>query len=102
MRRPKHGVIPGRRAAASPESITTGLSAQIQTREFGFRAPAFGRPRNDALRIGARDVTYDEERHLCAQRHQWISAGPISERTSDDIYEIRVIYVSSVADTTQH
>ena len=35
----------------------------------------------------ARDVIYARE------RHQWMS---------DDIYEIRVIYVSSVADTTQH
>jgi hypothetical protein len=40
-------VIPGRRAAASPESITTVLADQITTREYGFRAPAFGRPRND-------------------------------------------------------
>jgi len=35
----------------------------------------------------ARDVIYARE------RHQWMS---------DDIYEIDVIYVSSVADTTQH
>ena len=33
-------VIPGRREAASPESITTA-------REYGFRARAFGAPRND-------------------------------------------------------
>src|SRR5262249_50846894 len=33
-------VIPGRRAAANPESITTAG-------DYGFRAPAFGRPRND-------------------------------------------------------
>jgi hypothetical protein len=30
---PQARVIPGRRAAASPETITTGLSAQIQARE---------------------------------------------------------------------
>jgi len=33
-------VIPGRAGGAGPESITT-------TREYGFRVPAFGRPRND-------------------------------------------------------
>jgi hypothetical protein len=34
-------VIPGRRKAAGPESITTN-------RDYGFRARAFGAPRNDA------------------------------------------------------
>jgi hypothetical protein len=36
-------VIPGRRAAASPESI-------LANRGYGFRAPRFARPRNDAYR----------------------------------------------------
>jgi hypothetical protein len=40
MRCPKHSVIPGRRVAASPESIVTGLSAQIQAQEYRFRAPS--------------------------------------------------------------
>jgi hypothetical protein len=33
-------VIPGRPKGPGPESIT-------KAREYGFRAPAFGRPRND-------------------------------------------------------
>jgi hypothetical protein len=57
---PKHGVIPRRRAAASPESITPGLSAQTNVAEYGFRAPAFGRPRNDALQIVESGVIYGE------------------------------------------
>jgi len=42
--------------------------------------------------------------HLCARRHQWVGNGNdhISDGISNDIYEIFVIYVSSVADTTQH
>ena len=58
MRCRKHGVIPGRRAAASPESIATSLSSQTNAGEYGFRAPAFGRPRNDRLRSVESDVTY--------------------------------------------
>jgi hypothetical protein len=58
MRFLKHNVVPGRRKAASPEPITTNLSDQIATQDHGLRAPAFGRLRNDALRIGARDVMY--------------------------------------------
>jgi hypothetical protein len=42
-----HSVVPGRREAASPEPITPGFSDQSTTGEYGFRAPAFGRPRND-------------------------------------------------------
>jgi len=51
MHCPNHGVVPGRRAAASPEPITTNLSDQTTTEAYGFRAPAYGRPRNDTLRI---------------------------------------------------
>jgi hypothetical protein len=40
-------VIPGRREAASPESITT-------TWEYGFRACAYGASRNDDGEIGDR------------------------------------------------
>ena len=46
-RAPSTAVIPGRREAASPESINTDPSDPITTQEYGFRAPAFGRPRND-------------------------------------------------------
>jgi hypothetical protein len=43
----KHSaVIPGRREAANPESITTAA-------EDGFRVPAFGRPRNDSVKLQA-------------------------------------------------
>jgi hypothetical protein len=41
-RRALLNVIPGRHAVANPESMTTD-------REYGFRAPACGRPRNDAI-----------------------------------------------------
>ncbi len=58
MRFLKHNVVPGRREAASPEPITTNLSDKIATQAYGFRAPAFGRPRNDALRIAESDITY--------------------------------------------
>jgi hypothetical protein len=37
-------VIPGRRAAASPESI-------LRIGDYGFRARAFGAPRNDGGEI---------------------------------------------------
>lgn len=40
MERISRFVIPGRAESADPESITTA-------REYGFRIPAFGRPRND-------------------------------------------------------
>jgi hypothetical protein len=67
---PTHSVIPGRGEAASPESIATGLSDQLATGEYGFRAPAFGRPRNDAPRI----------------------AEPMSSKQVNDIYASDVIY----------
>jgi hypothetical protein len=72
MRCPTHCVIPGRRAAASPESITTNTSDKITARDYGFRAPACGRPRNDRQRIAEEassmdeDVIYGRSRHLCA------------------------------------
>jgi hypothetical protein len=40
----REGVIPGRHAVASPESITTD-------RGYGFRVSAFGLARNDGLVI---------------------------------------------------
>jgi hypothetical protein len=43
-------IIPGRREAASPESILPGGG-------YGFRAPAFGRPRNDAETLGSAHAT---------------------------------------------
>ncbi len=58
MRFLKHNVVPERREAASPEPINTNFSDRIATQEYGFRAPAFGRPRNDALRMAESDVTY--------------------------------------------
>ena len=51
----------------SPRSL-----GSITAQGYGFRAPAFGRPRNDGLRIGERAVIYDAQRHQC---------------TDDDIYE---------------
>jgi hypothetical protein len=39
MRRPKHGVVPGRREAAGPEPITPNLSNKVATQKDGFRAP---------------------------------------------------------------
>ena len=42
----KVAVIPGRRETASPESIFTVSG-------YGFRAPRFARPRNDAMRSTA-------------------------------------------------
>jgi hypothetical protein len=47
----RHGVLPARREAASPEAVTAILADQIATREYGFRAAAFGRPRNDPLSL---------------------------------------------------
>jgi hypothetical protein len=65
-RSPKHSVIPGRREAASPESIATSLSNQTNAGQYRFRAPAFGRPRNDGCGLRNApssmrgDVTYGE------------------------------------------
>ncbi len=39
-------VIPGRREAANPESITPAY-------DYGFRARAFGASRNDNVEVGA-------------------------------------------------
>jgi len=58
MQCPMHSVVPGRREAASPGTITTCLSDQLTAPEYGFRARAFGRPRNDRLRFVERDVIY--------------------------------------------
>jgi hypothetical protein len=59
--RPKHGVVPGPAAGRSPGTITPILSNQLTSREYGFRAPACGRPRNDGLRIVERDVIYAKD-----------------------------------------
>ena len=58
MQCPMHSVVPGRREAASPGTITTCLSDQLTAPEYGFRSRAFGRPRNDRLRFVERDVIY--------------------------------------------
>jgi hypothetical protein len=58
IQHPRRCVVPGRREAASPGAITTSLSDQVTAQEYGFRAPAFGWPRNDRLRIGERAVIY--------------------------------------------
>src|SRR5271170_1884870 len=56
---PLHGtaVIPGRREAASPESIITNLSGLTQCNipsdgGYGFRVPRCARPRNDGHPFG--------------------------------------------------
>jgi hypothetical protein len=54
----EHNVVAERREAASPEIITTKLSNKIAAQDYESRAPAFGQPRNDALRIGEREVIY--------------------------------------------
>ena len=61
MRCPAHRVIPGRRAAASPESITTNTSDKLTTQDYGFRAPAWSPPRNDRLRIAKQASSMDED-----------------------------------------
>jgi hypothetical protein len=72
---PTHSVIPGRRAAASPESITTGLSAQITARAYGFRGPS--------LRSGPGMTS-------CGLRNAW------SSMASTVIYVRNVIYANDV------
>ena len=54
------GVIPGRRAAASPETITTIFADQITIRAYGFWTPS--------LRSGPGMTAADcgQRRHLCA------------------------------------
>ena len=64
---PTHGVVPGRREAASPGTITTSLSDYTTAQEYRLRAPARRscgpslRPRNDVLRIGERNVINGED-----------------------------------------
>jgi hypothetical protein len=56
MKRGLSAVIPGRCVAASPESITIAIEDTTHTerdrslRVYGFRAHAFGVPRNDQPR----------------------------------------------------
>ena len=58
---PTHGVIPRTREAASPESIATNASDKLTTQDYGFRAPACGRPRNNRLRIAEQASSMGEK-----------------------------------------
>jgi hypothetical protein len=60
-------VIPGRREAAGPESMNTGRAGVCSVRVHGFRARAFGAPRNDERGSGA--VIVSACRSLLIQRH---------------------------------
>ena len=93
---PTHGVVPGRRAAASPGPITPGLSDQITARAYGFRAPAFGRPRNDGCGLPSATTSMREKSSMRAMssmrcpthgvvpgRRAAASPGPITPGLSD-------------------
>ena len=76
---PTHSVIPGRRAAASAESITTVLSAQITARAYEFRAPS--------LRSGPGMTS-------CGLRNAWSSMASTVIYVKNVIYASVVIYAS--------